>query len=142
MRLTIWTDPGAPRTVHCRRGEPPPPIEFPKHAESRGYPSGGRLIRGILLPLSPLWTRGRKDEVWASSHTLATMIEAFTRLRVDVGYEGQVFVGTISRRRGGKTRNFCTYPPERSAGKGFGRSGVQFCPVGNIFFNGRRFTTR
>jgi LysM repeat protein len=103
-QLKIWVDPGAPRTVNCRRGEPPPPIEFRVDAESRGYPSGGRLIRGILLPLSPLWTRGRKDEVWASSHTLATMIEAFTRLRVDAGYEGEVFIGSISRRRGGKFR--------------------------------------
>lgn len=102
--LTIWIDPGAPRTVNCRRGEPPPPIEFRKDALSLGYPSGGRLLRGILLPLSPLWTRGKRDEVWASSHTLATMVEAFTRLRVDIGYAGEVFIGSISRRRGGKFR--------------------------------------
>ncbi|MDC0716149.1 penicillin-insensitive murein endopeptidase [Nannocystis bainbridge] len=104
MTLAIWIDPGAPRTVHCRRGEPPPPLEFRKDAVSRGYPSGGRLIRGILVPLSPLWKRGKKDEMWASSHTLATMIEAFTRLRVDSGYDGEVFVGTVSRRKGGKFR--------------------------------------
>lgn len=102
--LQIWIDPGAPRTVNCRRGEPPPPIEFPKDAESRGNPSGGRLIHGILLPLSPLWRRGKRDQVWASSHTLATLIEAFTRLRVEVGYAGEIFIGSISRRRGGKFR--------------------------------------
>lgn len=102
--LKIWIDPGAPRTVNCRRGEPPPPIEFRQDAESIGYPSGGRLLRGILLPLSPLWKRGTKDQVWASSHTIATMIEAFTSLRVDRGYEGEVFIGSISRKRGGKFR--------------------------------------
>lgn len=102
--LTIWIDPGAPRTVNCRRGEPPPPIAFRKDAESLGYPSGGRLRNGILLPLSPLWTRGKKDAVWTSSHALATMIEAFTRLRVDLGYEGEIFIGAISRKRGGKFR--------------------------------------
>jgi len=106
--LTIWIDPGAPRTVNCRRGEPPPPLEFRKDAESQGHPSGGRLVRGILLPLSPLWRRGRTAEVWASSHTVATLIAAFTRLRVDAGYDGEVFIGSISRRRGGK------FAPHRS----------------------------
>lgn len=106
--LKIWIDPGAPRTVHCRRGEPPPPLEFRKDAESQGHPSGGRLVRGILLPLSPLWRRGRTDQVWTSSHALAAMVEAFTRLRVDVGYDGEIFIGSISRRRGGK------FSPHRS----------------------------
>lgn len=108
MTLKIWIDPGAPRTVHCRRGEPPPPIEFRKDAESRGSPSSGRLLRGLLLPLSPLWKRGKQAEMWASSHTVATLIEAFTRLRVDSGYAGEVYIGSISRRRGGK------FPPHRS----------------------------
>jgi hypothetical protein len=103
-KMKIWIDPGAPRTVNCRRGHPPPPIEFRKDAVSLGYPSGGKLLRGLLLPLSPLWKRGKKDQVWASSHTLATMIEAFTRLRVDIGYAGEIFIGSISRRRGGKFR--------------------------------------
>ena len=103
-KMKIWIDPGAPRTVHCRRGHPPPPIEFRKDAVSLGHPSGGRLLRGILLPLSPLWKRGRADQVWASSHTLATLIEAFTRLRVEIGYAGEIFIGSISRRRGGKFR--------------------------------------
>ena len=106
--LKIWIDPGAPRTVGCRRGEPPAPIEFRTDAQSLGNPSGGRLSRGILLPLSSLWRRGRKAEMWTSSHTLATLIEAFTRLRVDSGYAGEVFIGSISRRRGGK------FPPHRS----------------------------
>ncbi|MBK9756279.1 MAG: penicillin-insensitive murein endopeptidase [Nannocystis sp.] len=104
MHLKVWIDPGAPRTVNCRRGEAPSPIEFRKDAESRGSPSSGRLLHGILLPLSALWRRGKQDELWASSHTLATMIEAFTRLRVDSGYDGEVFIASISRRRGGKFR--------------------------------------
>lgn len=102
--LEVWIDPAAPVTVHCRRGEPPPPIEFRKDAESQGRPSAGRLARGILLPLSPLWKRGKPEGMWTSSHALATMIEAFTRLRVDSGYAGEVFIGAISRRRGGKFR--------------------------------------
>lgn len=113
--LTIWIDPGAPRTVGCRRGEAPPPLEFRKDAESLGYPSGGRLKHGILLPQSPLWTRGRDAGLWTSSHALATMIEALTRLRVDRGYAGEVFIGAISRRRGGK------FPPHRSH-----RTGLDF----------------
>jgi LysM repeat protein len=100
--LKIWIDPGAPRTVNCRRGEPPAPIEFRSDAVSLGSPSSGKLIRGLLLPLSPLWKRGKRDEMWASSRTVATLIEAFTRLRVDSGYDGEVYIGSISRRRGGK----------------------------------------
>lgn len=108
MTLKIWIDPGAPQTVNCRRGEPPAPIEFPTNAESRGNPSSGRLLHGILLPLSTLWKRGKKAEMWISSHALATLIEAFTHLRVDVGYQGEVYIGSISRKRGGK------FPPHRS----------------------------
>lgn len=107
-KLTIWIDPGAPQTVGCGRGEPPPPLQFRRDAESLGNPSGGRLKNGILLPKSPLWTRGRDRELWASSHTLEVLIEAFTRLRVDSGYAGDVFIGSISRKRGGK------FPPHRS----------------------------
>lgn len=107
-KLKIWIDPGAPRTVHCRRGDPPPPLEFRKDAESQGGPSSGRLVRGLLLPLSPLWKRGKRDEMWASSHTVAVLIDAFTRLRVDAGYDGEVYIGSISRRRGGK------FPPHVS----------------------------
>ncbi|MEZ4449282.1 MAG: penicillin-insensitive murein endopeptidase [Nannocystaceae bacterium] len=106
--VKIWTDPGAPRTVYCRRGEPPPPIEHRKDAVSLGHPQSGRLKNGILLPNSPLWVRGRRDGNWASTHTLEIMIEAFTRLRVDDGYDGEIFVGGISRRRGGK------FPPHKS----------------------------
>lgn len=106
--LKIWVDPGAPRTVHCHRGEPPPAIEFRTDAESQGNPASGRLARGLLLPLSRLWKRGKPAEVWLSSHTLTTLIAAFTDLRVDRGYDGEVYIASISRRRGGK------FPPHAS----------------------------
>lgn len=107
-KLKIWSDPSAPRTVNCRRGEPPPPLVFRRDAESLGHASGGRLKHGILLPKSPLWKRGKDSGLWLSSHTLATMFEAFTSLRVERGYEGEIFIGSLSRKRGGR------FPPHRS----------------------------
>lgn len=106
--LTIWHDPGVPQTVNCRRGPAPPKLEYRRDAESLGHPQSGRLRNGIPLPDSPLWTRGRRDGLWASTHTLDTMVAAFTHLRVERGYEGDVFIGSISRKRGGK------FPPHRS----------------------------
>jgi len=104
MHLSIWVDPGAPQTVGCGKGEAPPALVYRRDAESLGQPQAGRLRRGIPLPDSPLWTRGRKDRLWASTHTVDTMVEAFTRLRVELGYTGDVLIGSISRRKGGKFR--------------------------------------
>lgn len=106
--LKIWIDPGAARTVNCGRGEEPPAIEVREDATSLGHPQGGRLKNGILLPESPLWSRGKDKGLWASSHTVETMIQAFTQLRVDNGYSGDIMIGSISRKRGGK------FSPHRS----------------------------
>ena len=108
QELTIWTDPGAPRTLNCGRGEAPPAIEVRSDAISLGQPQAGRLKNGILLPETPLWSRGKDKGLYASSHTVETMIQAFTELRVDKGYAGDIMIGSISRKRGGK------FSPHRS----------------------------
>ncbi len=110
QELIVWIDPGFPRTVNCKRGTPPPPLEFRKDAISRGRPQYGRLKNGILLPESPLWTRRETgiNVLWASSHTVENLEKAFRSLRVDAGYDGEVIIGSISRKRGGR------FPPHVS----------------------------
>jgi hypothetical protein len=106
--LRIWIDPGEPRTVNCARGEPPPALEYRDDAVSLGHPQSGRLKNGIRLPEWPLWTKGNPRGLYASSHTLDVMVAALTQLRVDNGYDGAMFIGSISKRRGGY------FPPHRS----------------------------
>jgi len=79
-------------------------LEFRKNGYSRGQPQYGRLKDGVLLPESPLWSRRDDAQLWASSHTIETMRQAFTQLRVENGYSGEIVIGSISRKRGGKFR--------------------------------------
>ncbi|MCA9715382.1 MAG: penicillin-insensitive murein endopeptidase [Myxococcales bacterium] len=110
QEISVWIDPGRPRTVNCKRGPAPPPLEFRDDATSYGRPQYGRLKNGIRLPESPLWTRRPTglNVLWASSHTIENLEKAFRTLRVDVGYEGEIMIGSISRQRGGR------FPPHKS----------------------------
>jgi murein endopeptidase len=107
--LTIWVDPGRPRTVNLRYGPPPPPLpEGLDGAQSVGRPARGRLRAGIQLPESDLYTRGHERWLWASSHTLRNLLTAIGEFRYSSGYEGELIIGSMSRRRGGR------FPPHRS----------------------------
>ncbi len=110
MQVTIWVDPEfPPRTVNLHPGPPiPEAFDVPEGARSVGRPQRGRLLHGVPLPASALYTIREPAIAWASSHTVRVMLEAFARFRHDSGYEGQVLIGSISRRRGGR------FPPHKS----------------------------
>ncbi|MCX4241931.1 penicillin-insensitive murein endopeptidase [Paraliomyxa miuraensis] len=104
MELVLWVDPGWPRTIHPGAGPPiPEHFELPTGARSVGRPNRGRLEAGILLPPSELYTRKVPSTgLYGSSHTIEQIHRAFAIFRHDAGYEGEVIIGAISRRRGGR----------------------------------------
>ncbi|MEZ4384533.1 MAG: penicillin-insensitive murein endopeptidase [Nannocystaceae bacterium] len=109
LELSIWVDPGAPRTVNLRHGPPPPPLpEGLDGSQSVGRPARGRLRGGVQLPESELYTRGHERWLWGSSHALRSLITAIGEFRYSSGYAGEIVVGSMSRRRGGR------FPPHRS----------------------------
>ncbi|MCA9692829.1 MAG: penicillin-insensitive murein endopeptidase [Nannocystaceae bacterium] len=107
-KLMIWRDPGMPRTVNCERGLLPYPLQFRQNGESVGRPNYGMIKRGVQLPDSPLYTRRDPNVLWASSHTVRQIEKAFSQLRSENGYRGDVMIGSISRPRGRR------FPPHRS----------------------------
>lgn len=106
--IQIWFDPGAPWTVGRKVGPwiAPPPI--PEGAQSRGRADSGRLRDGAQLPESPLYTRRTPEVLWGSTNTLRALTTGIARFRHDSGYEGEIVIGSMSRRRGGK------FPPHHS----------------------------
>ncbi|MBK6919984.1 MAG: penicillin-insensitive murein endopeptidase [Deltaproteobacteria bacterium] len=83
-------------------------LELPTDARSVGLPQRGRLEHGASLPASPLWTLAHPSRAFGSSHTLAVLRDAFTTLRNDTGYRGEVTIGALSRPHGGR------FAPHRS----------------------------
>ncbi|MCB9714755.1 MAG: penicillin-insensitive murein endopeptidase [Myxococcales bacterium] len=104
QEITLWIDPGWPQTLHPGEGPPVPErFDVPMGALSVGRPNRGRLQDGVLLPLSDLYTRKEPTSgLWGSSHAILQIHRAFAIFRHDTGYEGEVVIGALSRRRGGR----------------------------------------
>lgn len=109
-QLVLWIDPGFPETIFPDQGPPvPSQFDIPTGALSVGRPDRGRLLDGIELPDSPLYTRKHPTSgLWGSSHTVLQIHRALAGFRHHYGFEGEVVIGAISRRRGGR------FSPHRS----------------------------
>lgn len=110
QEIVLWIDPGWPQTIHPGEGPPiPETFDVPAGALSVGRPNRGRLQDGVLLPESDLYTRKTPTTgLWGSSHTILQIDRAFAAFRHDTGYEGEVVIGALSRKRGGR------FSPHRS----------------------------
>lgn len=109
VEIKVWVDPGIPRTVNLRNGPQPPALpEGIDGAKSIGAPNRGKLRDAVHLPESPLYTLGHDRWLWGSSHAIRTLITAIANFRYESGFEGELIVGSMSRRRGGR------FPPHRS----------------------------
>jgi hypothetical protein len=110
--ITVWIDPAVPWTVNRKVGLEPNPawFDFPQDALSHGHPNRGRIIgEPCLLPEIPeLYTRRFERIAHGSSHAVGVIVTAFANFRRDSGYEGEIFVGSISRPHGRR------FPPHRS----------------------------
>ena len=102
--IVLWVDPGWPNTIHLGEGPPiPKQFDVPRGGLSVGRPDRGRLIEGVLLPDSPLYTRKQPTSgLWGSSHTIDQIHRAFAGFRHNYGFTGVVVIGAISRQRGGR----------------------------------------
>jgi len=102
--LLLWVDPGAPQTLHPNKGPAlSDTIEVLGNGQSKGYPDRGRLIDGVMLPDSDLYTKRTSGSgLYGSAHTIWLLRTALANFRHDTGFEGEVVVGAISRRKGGR----------------------------------------
>lgn len=102
--LVLWVDPGWPHALRPGQGPPVPErFDVPPGARSVGRPHRGRLEGGVMLPQSDLYTRKVPSSgLYGSSHTIEQLQRAFAGFRHDSGFEGEVIIGAMSRRRGGR----------------------------------------
>ena len=107
--LVMWLDPGRPRTVtKDARRELPEWERVEEGATSVGRPQLGRIRHSVRLPPGPLYRLARPAWSWGSSHALGNLQEGIAAFRSETGYEGEVVIGSISR-RGGRA-----FPPHNS----------------------------
>ena len=101
--LLLWLPSGASRYPLPADASGFPEVAVPEHGESVGRPSRGRLRDGAPLPEGPYTIRfdwqafGSASTVW----NVARVLRAF---RAETGFEGELFVGAMSRRSGRRLR--------------------------------------
>lgn len=109
-QLTLWYDPGRPWTVMRKLGPvAPASFDIRKDGQSVGRPDRGRIKKAVELPERPeLYTKRQAGGLWGSSHTIEQLMTAIAVFRHDTGFEGELVIGALSRRGGGR------FPPHRS----------------------------
>jgi murein endopeptidase len=107
-KLTVYTNPTHAPAEGGGEGEdgvePLPVFKVKSGGWSVGKPNRGRLVNGVQLPDSDLYTVRDKDKAWGSSHTVLRLMEVIAVWRRDTKYDGQLVIGAISRRNGGRFR--------------------------------------
>jgi len=101
--LVLWLPSGAAHYPLPDDATGFPVVPRPLTGESVGRPNRGRLVDGVALPPGPYvirfdWQKfGSALMVW----NLARVLRAF---RAETGFEGELFVGAMSRRNGRRLR--------------------------------------
>jgi len=73
--------------------------------ESVGTANRGHLVRAVGVPVSPaLYTIRKPDERYGSSHAIGLLQGAIARFRRAHSYSGEIVIGSISKRKGGRLR--------------------------------------
>lgn len=105
-KLTVYTNPthAPPEEEGDVTVEPLPIIKVRSGGWSVGRPNRGRLVNGVRLPESELYTVRDPDKAWGSSFTILKLQEVIATWRRDSGFEGQLVIGAISRQGGGRFR--------------------------------------
>lgn len=97
--ITVWIDPKpyAPREPR----KPVPEFTVDKRAVSVGAPNRGKLVNGIQMPESDLYTRRKPYIMWGSSFMVANLQKAVATFRADLDFDGIVILADMSKQNGG-----------------------------------------
>jgi len=71
---------------------------------SIGAPNRGRLQSGVRLPESELYTIRDPDISWGTSHAIEVVVNSIAQFRRESAYRGDLLIGAISKRSGGRFR--------------------------------------
>ncbi|MBK6919501.1 MAG: penicillin-insensitive murein endopeptidase [Deltaproteobacteria bacterium] len=81
-----------------------PEFDVPQGGLSVGRPNRGKLVNGVALPESDLYTVRRPEEAFGSSHTILKLQQTISAFRQSSGYDGKIVIGAISLEHGGRFR--------------------------------------
>ncbi len=105
--LVLWMPSGAVHYPLPDDADGFPEVPKPEHGESVGRPSRGRLIEGARLPKGP-YTIRFDWQAFGSALTVWNVARVLRAFRSETGFDGELFVGAMSRRSGRRL------PPHRS----------------------------
>jgi murein endopeptidase/LysM repeat protein len=107
-KLVVWFDPAKDWTVGRHMGPLPNHRYVEPGALSVGKPQRGRIENAVLIPQSVDYTCRSERLCWGSSYAVEGMQRAFANFRYESGYEGEIVIGSISRKFGRR------FPPHKS----------------------------
>ena len=82
-----------------------PMVKIPTSSVSVGKPNRGKIVNPIELPDNKaLYTKRKPTESYGSSHTLHNLQLAIANFRQASGYSGEVVIGAISKKGGGRLK--------------------------------------
>jgi len=114
QKLVIYTNPvELPEPRQPGEPEPLPVFRVKRGGLAVGKPNRGRLVGGVELPDSDLYTKRKPDESWGTSHAILQIQRAIAAFRRDTGYEGRLEIGAISRKNGGRFRPHASHQTGR-----------------------------
>jgi murein endopeptidase len=106
-KITVYTNPSDTPPEEEAELEAEPPVETIQVRAgglSVGRPNRGRLINGVRLPESDLYSIRDEDKAWGSSHTIEVIQRCLAGFRRATEFAGDVAIGAISKRGGGRFR--------------------------------------
>lgn len=107
-RVVLWLDSSLPGIGSGVRGKRIPTKPVPDGGVSSGRPFRGRLINGVRLPDSELYTIRIPHQAFGTSLAVRNIQQAIADFRFRSGFQGEVVISAMSRRGGRKL------PPHRS----------------------------
>jgi murein endopeptidase len=102
-RLLIWVEPGVVPKEEPEITVADLMVPVPQGAQSWGWPNGGRLLNGVLIPENPaLYTVRNALHAYGSSHAIETLQRALADFRLKTKFEGEILLWDMSTKRGGR----------------------------------------
>jgi murein endopeptidase len=115
-RLVVYTNPRPVLPGSGPDGAPPvPELSVRDNGMAIGSPHRGKLVHGVRMPESKLYTVRDPDKAWGTSHAVKTIHTAIATFRRDTAYAGKVVIADLSKQGGGRMRPHKSHQVGRDA---------------------------
>jgi LysM repeat protein len=114
--LLVYTNPRMPPPgADGESAAPLPSISVRDGGRAVGKPHRGKLISGVRLPKSDLYTVRDPDKSFGTTHAVKTIHSAIAIFRRDTSFEGKIVIADLSKQGGGRMRPHKSHQAGRDA---------------------------